>query len=349
MSNTYWDEHYMNDLNGYGQSPPLVYGSDSDELRSDEDIHQQRRGSSSMSTNSRSRNASNAPVDGLANDPNEAVDPVTGKRKRGRPPKTRTAEELEERNKRSDPAAPRRPRGRPPKHVPPEQAAEERTAAATDAAAAAPAKEPKKLSKKQLSEIKKAERERLKAEKAEAKEREKKEKEAIKEAAKAAKKAEKEKADKEKKEKDKEVKEKEAKEKAEKDRIAKEEEDKKRREAEEERRRILATQQPKQQQPPQQPISAVAPPTQLALPKPAPPAPAAVIPGQIDQIPSWTPTNQFIGRPDQPPYSYAALIAQAIYATPHKQAQIGHIQSWIPDKYPYFREHAPMLQVRKQI
>lgn len=55
-------------------------------------------------------------------------------------------------------------------------------------------------------------------------------------------------------------------------------------------------------------------------------------------------TNQFQFKPDKPPYSYAALIAQAIYATPNRQATLPHIHAWIPEHYPYFKAHFGVLQ-----
>lgn len=59
----------------------------------------------------------------------------------------------------------------------------------------------------------------------------------------------------------------------------------------------------------------------------------------------FTPTNQFQGKPEKPPYSYPALIAQAIWSAPNRQAPLQHIHMWIPDKYPFFRDpaHAQIL------
>lgn len=54
----------------------------------------------------------------------------------------------------------------------------------------------------------------------------------------------------------------------------------------------------------------------------------------------YIPTNQFQGKPDKPPYSYPALIAQAIWSAPNRQASLHHIHVWIPDKYPFFRDQA---------
>lgn len=75
----------------------------------------------------------------------------------------------------------------------------------------------------------------------------------------------------------------------------------------------------------------------------APPQPQQQ--SQTPAVKPYIPTNQFQGKPDKPPYSYPALIAQAIWAAPNRQASLQHIHMWIPDKYPFFRDpaHAQIL------
>lgn len=86
------------------------------------------------------------------------------------------------------------------------------------------------------------------------------------------------------------------------------------------------------------------PPVKKATPKPVAPPRPTVPPPQPQPPIHFVPTNQFQYKPDKPPYSYAALIAQAIYSTPVKQASVQHIHAWIPERYPFFRENGALLQ-----
>ena len=285
------------------QSPPLIYGSDSDELRSEQDEMNNAAISFDSDGNPDGRESSNPPMYGQ--DLSDNLDEPGGKQ-RGRATKEKDTSHTSRADR-------RRPRGRPPKNI--KSVTAEAVAITTPVGTTTP--EPPKITKKQLAEIKRLEKVKAKEEKAAQKEKERLEKEAIRE----AKKAEKEKLEAEKKQKLAESK------KAQASPAPAPVQDSK---AIEKSTSTLIT------------ASTKAPSVKVTIRPPNAPKPG--VPVQ-PVVPAWVPTNQFIGKADKPPYSYTALIAQAIYAMVQKQATIQHIQAWIPEKYPYFKAHASTLQV----
>ena len=49
-------------------------------------------------------------------------------------------------------------------------------------------------------------------------------------------------------------------------------------------------------------------------------------------------TLAYQGTMNKPPYSYAALIGQALFSTPDLRMALADIYTWIMQKYPYFRK-----------
>lgn len=203
------------------------------------------------------------------------------------------------------------------------------------------------LSKKEAAEAKKNERLRLKEEKAAQKEREKAEKEAEKERKKAERLA---------KEQEKGHKKQDAEQKrlqAEREKAEKEKLEKDAQKAEKERSERERADKEKQAQAQARAAAAKAAAVNLHTAQHNIPlqerqltasVPVATVPTPPLK-PQWTATNQFQGKSDKPPYTYAALIAQAIFDTPTKQATLQHIFAWLPERYPFFKEHVQALQV----
>ena len=401
------DEAFEGEMYGYNDAPeagsPVVYGSDSEELRSDDDTG--LPSAKATGNASRRRLASPASASG-DNDPSYTGKggprlKSGGRKRRGRPPKPKTAEQLAaeeaERLRKLDPNAPRKARGRPPKRdqakpepypaydagisatstenavhpelqlseadmsVPP---AVQSTSTAGDLSTPLNAIPEANLTKKQISELKKQEKERAKEEKARLKDQERAEKEA----AKQAKREQKQREDAEKKKKTE----------AEKGKAKAVPKDGKPKLASPSipvpvqhlqsiNGQSTGLALPAQgappliaaQQPAQAPIySSAQPIIPASVPQPAlsqasfspqpvkrpTPKPAARAAPQAPLQSTAVATNQFQFKPDKPPYSYAALIAQAIYSTPAKQATLPHIHAWIPDHYPYFKAHFGVLQ-----
>lgn len=405
----YLETHF--NYNGDGdQNLPIIYGSDSDELRSDnddagypfddddEDDDEREDGDNLAQNKGRSRGPQQFDANG------QLI-----KRKRGRPKKERTAEQLAalelERQRKLDPTIPRRPRGRPPKKkleevqepfplastsggigtsilpitshgnftqlpvqilpkpdIPVPQLEEAAKAAQKSVQGSIPqaltsaSQLGQKLTKKQQAELKRLEKQRQKEDKIRQKEQEKREKEAAKQAAKEAKTREAA----ERKQKEDERKKIAADEKtklADKDKqksavtgtnnASKLKTDSTKANAEVSRKPERSTPLllPIQSGPPRSPSI---PPAAKALQQPhqllaqasniQPQQPSyTTFPQQSAGTVSFVPTNQFQGRYEKPPYSYPALIAQAIYAAPNRHAPLQHIHTWIPEKYPYFR------------
>ena len=213
-----------------------------------------------------------------------------------------------------------------------------RVVGSTSAATAKKANSAKGPSKKQLAEEKKNERLKLKEEKAAQREREK----ALKDAEKERKKQERLAKEQEKQQKKQEAEER--RQQAEREAQARALQDKLDRERFEREARERHEQDRAQSAQNQEVARSQAGPTapQLQLPAvAAPPVIAAPPPRKI----AWTPTNPFQGKSDKPPYSFAALIAQAIMDTPTRQATLQHIFSWLPERYPFFKLAGQTQQV----
>ena len=340
-------------------SPSIIYGSDSDELRSDEGEKRLEEdeedddlddADEDVSSSSSKREESGTPAFPYEEGSEEPLQqPVMGpdglfidsdtsagmKRKRGRPPKLKTSEELAalelDKQRRSDPSFPRRPRGRPPKHKKPVTTEEAERAAGEGTEPP----EPTRITKKALAEIKRLEKLKSKEEKAAMKDKEKVEREKVK----ARRKSQKPKVEIEK--------------------TAKTA-------LKEGKTEAAATMDGKDSE--TRLISSITPAPQgvaaqsvhLANSSPAANATTSTViagdakyPNQTNEnllqsraSPASVYTNEFIGKSEKPPYTYASLVAQAICTTLHKQATIQHIQAWICDNYPYFKDQAQALQVR---
>ena len=72
------------------------------------------------------------------------------------------------------------------------------------------------------------------------------------------------------------------------------------------------------------------------------PLPAIAI---VAPAPMVLPSNVHAGQPDKPPYSFSALLGQAITHAPEGQATRAFIMQWITFAYPYYRDTKEEWQV----